>query len=76
MRQRSSRNKGPIEYSHAVMNFVFFANATKNAYGLGNAGFVYQNLSKPSLQYGVGLNILPVFRQSCRTDATQLSAGQ
>jgi hypothetical protein len=68
--------KGTIEYMHAVMNFVFFANATENANGLGNAELVYQNLSKSSLQCGVGLNVLPVFRLGCRTDAAQLSAGQ
>lgn len=42
---------------------VFFADATKSAYGLGNAGLVYQNLSQSLLQCGVGLNTLPVFSE-------------
>jgi len=51
-------DEGTVEEPHAMINFVLFANATKDADGLGDAGLVDQDLRKSSLQSGVNLDVL------------------
>ena len=76
IRQYCSHNKSTIQDPHAMMNFILFAKAMKDADGLGDAGLVDKDLHKSSLQSGISPDLLPILCQSHRTNAVKLSVGK
>ena len=76
IRQCCSHDKSTIQDPHAMMNFILFSKATKDADGLGDAGLVDKDLRKSSLQSGVSPDLLPILHQSRRTNAAKLSVGK
>lgn len=55
------------------MNFVFFSDASQDADRFGHRWFIHDDLCESSFERGIRLNVLPVFRERCCTNAPQLT---
>ena len=74
--QCCSHDESTIQDLHAMMNFILFAEATKDADGLGDAGLVDQDLCKLSLQSSISPDLLLILCQSHCANAAKLSVGR
>ena len=76
MRQFRRSDDGRIGNFHAVVQLVFFLQATQDSNGRLHTGLVDQDLLKTPLQSRVFFHVLPVFVQGSGAHAVQFASGQ
>ena len=76
MAQLGRSHNGRVGDVHAMVDFVFFLQATQDGDGCLHRGFAHQNFLKTPLQRRIFLDVLAVFVQRGCAHAMQLATGQ
>lgn len=69
-------NEGTIHDPDTMMDFIFLTNTTEDADGIGDGWLVNDDLSKPTFECSVLLDVLSVLGKGSCADATKLTTSQ
>ena len=76
VRETCRRNQRIIGNSHAMVQLIFFLQATQDKNRVLNAWFINKHRLEPACQCSILFDILTIFIQRCRTYTAQLATRQ